>query len=118
MPSYKTEQDRFLVMVVAEGVSHDLPSAIEEGKADLRERAGLIRKNSGFPLIRGLSCGVTSVKTQVHHDGDTEQTTATLAAWYHLDFDNERMTPLPFRSVVQVSTSVIQEHDVVFCEGY
>ena len=39
MPSFPTEPDRFLVMVVAEGVSHDLPTAIEEGKADLRERA-------------------------------------------------------------------------------
>jgi hypothetical protein len=118
MPSFPTEPDRFLVMVVAEGVSHDLPTAIEEGKADLRERAGLIRKKSGFPLIRGLSCGVTSVTTQVQHDGDTSNTTATLAAWYHLDFDNDRMTPLPFRSVGRVSTSIIEEYDVVFCEGY
>jgi hypothetical protein len=118
MPDFPTEPDRFLVMVVAEGVSHDLSSAIEEGKADLRERAGLIRKNAGFPLIRGLSAGVTSVTTEVHHDGDTSSTTATLAAWYHLDFENGRMTPLSFRSVGKVSTSIIQEHDVVFCEGY
>jgi hypothetical protein len=53
MPSFPTAPDRFLVMVVAQGVSHDLSSAIEEGKADLRERAGLIREKSGFPLIRG-----------------------------------------------------------------
>jgi hypothetical protein len=118
MARYPTEPDRFLVQVVAEGVSHDLPTAIEEGKADLRKRAGLIREKSGFPLIRGLCFGVTNVAKQVHHDGDTSNTTATLAAWYRLDFDNGRMTPLPFRSVGRVSTQIIEEHYVVFCEGY
>ena len=78
----------------------------------------MIRKKSGFPLIRGLSCGVTSVTTQDPSRRRHVNTTATLAAWYHLDFDNDRMTPLPFRSVGRVSTSIIQEYDVVFCEGY
>jgi hypothetical protein len=118
MASNPTEPDRFLVLVVAEGVSHDVPTAIEEGKADLRKRAGLIREKAGFPLIRGISFGVTNVAKQLHHDGDTSTTTATLAAWYHLDFDNGRMTPLPFRSVGRVSTQIIEEYDVVFCEGY
>ena len=118
MASHPTEPDRFLVMVVAEGVSHDAPTAIEEGKADLRKRAGLIREKLGFPLIRGISFGVTRVLKQLEHDGDTSATTATLAAWYHLDVDNGRMTPLPFRSVGKVSTGIIEEYDVVFCEGY
>lgn len=46
-----------LVQVVAVGVSHDPPSAIEEGKAGLRKRAGLVRENAGFPIIRGMFFG-------------------------------------------------------------
>jgi hypothetical protein len=61
---------------------------------------------------------LTNVLTQIQHEGDTATTTATLAAWYQLDFDKNRMTPLPHRFVGQVPTRVIQEHDVVFCEGY
>jgi hypothetical protein len=117
-PKFPTEVDPFLVQVVAVGVSHDLPSAIEEGKAGLRKRAGLVRENAGFPLIRGMSFAVTNVLTRVQHDGDTSTTTATLAAWYHLDLDDEQMRPLPHRFVGQVSTQVIEEYDVVFCEGY
>jgi hypothetical protein len=118
MAGNATEEDRFLVLVVAEGVSHDVSTAVEEGRADLRKRAGLIREKCGFPLIRGISFGVTSVQQQLEHDDDVSTMTATLAAWYHLDFDNGRMTPLPFRSVGKVSTGIIQEYDVVFCEGY
>jgi hypothetical protein len=118
MARQPTEPDRFLVQVVAEGVSHDASTAIEEGRDELRKRAGLIREKTGFPLIRGISYGVTNVQNHVEHDGDTSTTTATLAAWYHLDFDSGRMIPLPFRSIGTVSTQVIQEYDVVFCEGY
>jgi hypothetical protein len=118
MASQPTEPDKFLVMVVAEGVSHDVSTAVEEGRADLRKRAGSIREKLGFPLIRGISFGLTNVQQGLEHDDDVSTTTATLAAWYHLDFDNGRMTPLPFRSVGKVSTGIIQEYDVVFCEGY
>jgi hypothetical protein len=119
MSKFPTEADPFLVQFVAVGVAHDLPAAIEEGKAGLRKRAGLVREKAGFPLIRGMHFAVTNVLTQVHHEGDTSTTTATLAAWYQLDFDDDRMTtPLPHRFVGQVPTHVIEEYDVVFCEGY
>lgn len=115
---FPTEVDPFLLQFVAVGVAHDLPSAIEEGKTGLRKRAGLVREKAGFPIIHGMFFAVTNVLTRIQHEGDTASTTATLAAWYQLDFDNNRMTPLPHRFVGQVPTQVIVEHDVVFCEGY
>jgi hypothetical protein len=51
---FPTEVDPFLVQVVAVGVAHDLPAAIEEGKTGLRKRAGLVREKSGFPIIHGM----------------------------------------------------------------
>jgi hypothetical protein len=115
---FPTEADPFLVQFVAVGVAHDLPAAIEEGKTGLRKRAGLVREKAGFPIIHGMFFAVTNVLTRIQHDGDTATTTATLAAWYHLNFDENRMTPLPHRFVGQVPTRIIEEYDVVFCEGY
>jgi hypothetical protein len=115
---FPTEVDPFLVQVVAVGVGPDLHAAIEEGKAGLRSRAGQMRQKAGFPIIHGLCFALTNVLTRVQKDGDTATTTATLAAWYQLDFERNQMTSLPHRVIGTVSTSVIDEHYVVFCEGY
>jgi hypothetical protein len=90
---------------------------VTSGLSSVRE-SELPREKAAFPIIHGLFFAVTNVLTRIQHEGDTSTTTATLAAWYHLDLDNNRMTPLPHRFVGQVPTQVIVEHDVVFCEGY
>ncbi|HEX2411992.1 MAG TPA: hypothetical protein VHJ39_12565 [Solirubrobacteraceae bacterium] len=103
---------------VVVGVAHDLPAAIEEGKAGLRKRAGLVREKAGFPLIRGMHFVVTNVLTQVHHEGDTSTTTATLARLVSARLRRRPDDATPSPLVGQVPTHVIVEHDVVFCEGY
>jgi hypothetical protein len=49
--------------------------------------------------------------------GKKSKSTATLAAWYRLDFDQNRMTPLLHQLVGNVSTNIVEEYDAV-CEGY
>jgi hypothetical protein len=112
------ETDPFLVQIVAVGVGQDLRAAIETATGGLRKRATLLRTKLGFPMIHGMSLALTSKVESIPHKGEKPTTTATLAAWYHLDLDQKRMTPLSHRYVGNVATGIIEEYDVVFCEGY
>ena len=113
-----TEADPFLVQIVAVGVGQDLRAAIEAGTGGLRKRATLLRTKMGFPMIHGMSFALTHELERFPKEAERSTTTATLTAWYHLDFDQKRMTPVPSRFIGNVTTGVIQEYDVVFCEGY
>jgi hypothetical protein len=79
---------------------------VTSGLSSVRE-SELPREKAAFPIIHGMFFAVTNVLTRIQHEGDTSTTTATLAAWYHLDLDNNRMTPLPHRFVGQVPTSAL-----------
>jgi len=113
-----TETDPFLVQIVAVGVGQDLRAAVEAATSGLRKRATLVRTKMGFPMIHGMSFALTHQLERFPKEAERSTTTATLTAWYHLDLDQKRMTPLPSRLIGNVATGVIQEHDVVFCEGY
>jgi hypothetical protein len=113
-----TETDPFLVQIVAVAVGQDLRAAIEAGTSGLRKRATALRTKMGFPMIHGMSFALTHQLERIPKEAEPSATTATLSAWYHLDFDQKRMTPAPSRYIGNVTTGVIQEYDVVFCEGY
>jgi hypothetical protein len=115
---FPTELDPFLIQIVAVGVGQDLPGAIEAAVASLRTRATQMRTQGGFPIIHGMFFALTNKLERFSEPGQKTDTTATLAAWYHLDCGRNLMTPLPQRSIGPVATSIIQEYDVVFCEGY
>lgn len=112
------ETDPFIVQIVAVGVGQNLRAAIETATGGLRKRATLLRTKLGLPTIHGMSFALTSKLESIPEKGEKSTTTATLAAWYHLDLDNNRMTPLSHRFIGNVTTGVIEEYDVVFCEGY
>jgi hypothetical protein len=116
--SVPTELNPFLVQVVAVGVGEDLRRACDAAHASLRKRATRVRTALGFPTIHGMYYALTNQAEQFSEPGKKTGTQATLAAWYHLDFDRKLMTPLPYRLIGQVATNIIVEYDVVFCEGY
>lgn len=113
-----TELNPFLVQVVATGIGGDLPAARAAAHASLRKRATQIRTQFKFPTIFGMSYALTGHVEQFSSPDVKKNTTATLAAWYHLDFERQVMTPLPHHLIGQVKTGIIEEYDVVFCEGY
>jgi hypothetical protein len=116
--SFPTELDPFLVQIVAVGEGQDREGACEAAEISLRKRATQLRVNGGFPIIHGMFYALTNEIVQFSEPGKKAGTTATLSAWYHLDFEQNPMTPLPHRYVGHVGTNVIIEYDVVFCEGY
>ena len=77
-----------------------------------------MRTQFKFPTIHGMSYAPTSHVQHFSEPDVAKNCTATLAAGYHLDFDRQVMTPLPHRVVGHVATGIIEEYDVVFCEGY
>ena len=115
MPS---ELNPFLVQIVAVGVGADLSAARGVAHASLRKRASQIRTQFKFPTIFGMSYALTSHIEQFSGPGVKKNSTATLAAWYHLDFDRQTMTPLPHHLGRAGQDRHIEEYDVVFCEGY
>ena len=113
-----TELNPFLIQLVAVGTGGDLRAAREAAHASLMKRATQVRTQLGFPTIHGMYFALTSQVEQFAEPDKKKGTMATLAAWYHLDFARNVMTPLPHRLIGQVATSIIEEYDVVFCEGY
>jgi hypothetical protein len=118
MISVPTETNPFLLQLVATGAGVDLPAAIAAADTGLRKRATEVRTKWGFPVVHGMSYALTNRQEHFSEPGRKSGTSATLAAWFHLNFDERVMTSLSHRFVGQVSTSVIEEYDVVFCEGY
>jgi hypothetical protein len=116
--SFPTELNPFLIQIIAVAVGQDLPGACEAANTSLRKRATQIRTQLGFPTIHGMFYALTNQVEQFSEPGEKTGTRATLAAWYHLDFDRNLMTPLPHRLIGHVATSILIEYDVVFCEGY
>jgi hypothetical protein len=116
--SIPPELNPFLIQVVALGVGNNLIAACEAAHAILRKRATQVRTKLEFPTIHGMYYALTNHVEEFSEPGKKKGTTATLAAWYHLDFERNVMTPLPHRLISGVSTNVIVEYDVVFCEGY
>jgi hypothetical protein len=112
------ELNPFLIQLVAVGVGGELPAAREAALASLRKRATQLRTRFGFPTIHGMHYALTSRVEQFSEPGKKKDSTATLAAWYQLDFERNVMTPLPHRLIGHVATGIIEEYDVVFCEGY
>lgn len=115
MPS---ELNPFLIQIVAVGVGDELPAARDAALASLRKRATQLRTQFKFPTIHGMHYALTNRVEQFSEPGKKQDSTATLAAWYHMDFERNVMTPLPHRLIGHVATGIIEEYDVVFCEGY
>jgi hypothetical protein len=116
--SFPTELDPFLVQIVAVGEGQDRAGACEAAVTSLRKRATQLRVNGGFPTIYGMFYALTNEIVRFSEPGKQSGITATLSAWYHLDFAQNLMMPLPHRYVGHVGTNVIIEYDVNFCEGY
>ena len=113
-----TELNPFLIQLVAVGIGADLAAARDAATGSLRKRATQIRTQLGFPTIHGMHSALIGHVERFSEPGKRQGTQATLAAWYHLDVARNVMTPLPHRLVGPAVTGVIQEYDVVFCEGY
>ncbi len=116
--SMPTELNPFLIQVVAVGSGSDLLAACEAAHSILRKRATQVRTGLEFPTIHGMYYSLTNHVEEFLEPGKKKGTTATLAAWYHLDFERNMINPLPHRLISGVTTNVIVEYDVVFCEGY
>jgi len=112
------QADPFLVQLSAEGTGPNLVEAKAAAKASLKKRASLLRQQFGLPIMQEMFLALTHEFQRIPEEPEKPTTTATLGAWFHLDFEKKSMTPLPIRCVPHRGTGVIQEHDVVHCEGY
>ena len=108
----------FLLQLSAEGSGPDLASAKLAAKASLKKRASRLREKFGFPIMQEMFLALTHHSQLLPEEPEKPTTTVTLGAWFHLDFEENLMTPLPIRCVPHTGTSVLQEHDVVHCSGY
>ena len=113
-----TKKDPFLVLITAEGTGKDLSAAKLDAKRSLKERAILLKETYGFPTMFKMFIGLTHELQTFPELPQEPSTTATLIAWYELDFDQGLMKPFPSRCFGKTVSGVIQEHDVVHDEGY
>jgi len=113
-----TKKNPFLVQITAEGIGTDLSTAKLAAKNSLKERAILLKETYGFPTMFKMFIGLTHELQTFPELPREPTTTATLIAWYELDFDKGIMTPFPSRCFGKTTSGVIQEHDVVHDEGY
>ena len=115
---FPADPNPFFLQVVAVGTGPDLAAATETAKTSLRRRATDVRTKFGLPVMHGMFYALTNQIDRFSGPGQKTATTATLTAWYQLDLEQRAMIPTPHRYVAHTGTSVIQEYDVVFCEGY
>ena len=110
--------DPFVVQFSAAGDGSDLTEAKLAAKASIKKRASLLRKQFDFPIMTQMFLALTHRSQLIPEEPEKPVTTATLGAWFHLDFDNKLMTSLPIRCVPHGGTAALEEHKVVHCEGY